>query len=238
MIRALLLDLDDTLLVGDMSEWGPPYYAALTHKVAHLCDAEAFGRAMKVGSHAMWVNDGQRTNAEAFAEAFFATVGCDRDALMPLFDDYYAREFDELSAFVKPDPDAVRLVQAALRRGMQVAIATQPVFPRAAIEARLRWAGLDVAAYPFAFITSYEVMGACKPHPHFFRTLLEALQRPAYECLMVGDNPDADLPARRYGLRTFWVDRKRRSAPAELIDVQGGLGDLARAIERGETDAW
>jgi FMN phosphatase YigB (HAD superfamily) len=238
MIRALLLDLDDTLLIGDMSEWGASYYAALTRKVAGLCDAETFDRALKAGSHAMWTNDGQRTNAEAFVEAFFPIAGCDRNALMPLLDDYYAREFDELGVYVKPDPDAGRLVQTALCRGMQVAIATQPVFPRAAIEARLRWAGLDVAAYPFAFITSYEVMGACKPHPHFFRTLLEELGRPACECLMVGDNPDADLPARRYGLRTFWVNRRNRSAPAELIDMQGSLGDLARAIERGETDAW
>jgi len=54
---------------------------------------------------------------------------------------------------------------------------------------------------------SYESMSACKPHPHFFSTLVRRVGCEPWECLMVGDSVEADMPARRVGCKTFWVDR-------------------------------
>lgn len=237
MIRSLFLDLDDTLLLNDMQVFIPEYYRALVAKVSPVCDAATFVEAMKLGTRAMFDNDGRCSNAQIFDEVFFETANCARDTIMPLFDAFYATEYEQMSAYTEPDPHAKRVVDAAFARGLQVVIATQPVFPRSATLARLRWAGVGAETYPYAIITSYEELGVCKPHPLYFRTLLERLERPAYECLMVGDNLEADMPARALGLRTFFVNRQRRPAPAGLCDAQGSMADLARMIESGGIDA-
>jgi HAD superfamily hydrolase (TIGR01549 family) len=185
----------------------------------------------------MMVNDGRRPNAEAFAETFFPRLECQRETLLPVLDAFYAHEFEDLRVHTQADPWARPLVELAFRRGYQVAVATQPMFPRTAILARLRWANVDADDFPYAYITSYEVMGACKPHPHYFRTLLERLGRAPQECLMVGDSLDSDMPARAQGLRTFWVNRRNPQAEPGLADVQGSLSDLYRLIESGGIDA-
>jgi HAD superfamily hydrolase (TIGR01549 family) len=237
MIHALLLDLDDTLLLNDMELFAPHYFRALLAKVGPLCAPTAFSEAMNAGVRAMMANDGRVSNAEAFAETFFPRLDCARETLLPVLDAFYAHEFEALRIHTQPDPQARPLVELAFRRGYRVAIATQPMFPRTAIQARLRWANVGAEAFPYAFITSYEVMGACKPHPHYFATLIERLGCAPEECLMVGDSVESDMPARTLGLHTFWVNRRNQTPQPGLADAQGSLGDLIHLIESGGIDA-
>ena len=135
---------------------------------------------------------------------------------MPLFDDFYRREFETLESLTVPDPDARTLVELLFARGYQVAIATQPVFPREAILARLRWAGVGADEFAYSVITSYEDMRACKPHRRYFADLLEQLSRRPAECLMVGDTLEVDIPREDMGLKTFWVNRTASQPPEDI----------------------
>ncbi len=239
-IKALLLDLDDTLLLNDMETFGPHYFEALLAKVSAVCRPGPFIEALRAGTHAMMVNDGtQGTNAEVFQRTFFPLVGCDPDELMPLFEDFYTHEFHALREHTAVDPDARPLVELAMAQGYQVAIATQPMFPRVAIEARLKWAGVGVDEFAYDAISCYETMSACKPRRHFFRTMLERLGRAPEECLMVGDS-QADMAAGRLGIKTFWVQRDRddsRGMPRAAYNARGSLRDLIRLIETRRIDA-
>jgi len=202
--------------------------------VVHVCPAEQFVRALNAGTRAMMANDGSDgTNAEVFAKRFLALIDAPADAIMPLFDAFYAHEFEALREHTAPDPLARPLVQLALAKGYQVAIATQPVFPLTAVLARLRWAEVGVETFTYDFVSSYETLGACKPHPCFFAALLDKLGREPAECLMVGDSLEMDMPARELGIKTYWVDRGKEQPCAVRWDARGGLAGLIDLIETG-----
>jgi len=234
-IRALLLDLDDTLLVNDMQDFASGYYRALLGRLGTVCPPVRLMEAFQAGTSAMLRNDGRGlTNEEVFYREFLPRTGCSREEIVPLLEAFYQRDFDALEVYTASDPDARRLVKTARARGLQLAIATQPLFPRTAILARLRWADVPHEEFGYEYVSSAEVMTACKPHPVFFRTILEALERGPDECLMVGDSVESDLPAARLGIKTFWIDRDRGVAPeAVAADAKGTLADLISLIETG-----
>ncbi|MHB0858607.1 MAG: HAD family hydrolase [Anaerolineae bacterium] len=238
-IKALLLDLDDTLLLNDMTRFGPPYFRALLAKMQGIAPPDLFIQALNEGTEAMYRNDGsQGTNEEVFKATFFARVALAPEQVMPIFEAFYAQDFDMLQQYTAPDPNAHRLMDLAFEGGYQVAIATLPVFPKSATLARLRWAGVGAERYPYALVTTYEHMRACKPHPAFFRQVLESLGRQPYECVMVGDSLESDMPARDLGIKTFWVDQGRSAPPSEpLWDASGSLADLIELIQSGRIDA-
>jgi FMN phosphatase YigB (HAD superfamily) len=234
-IKALLLDLDDTLLINDMRTFEPLYFHALMVHIRKAYDPRSFLDALGEATRAMFHNDGTRgTNAEVFQIVFFSRIKHEPAEVMPFLERFYTEGFESLRRYTAVDPDARILVERAQQEGYQIAIATQPLFPLSAILARLRWADVPADEFAYDFISSYEVLGACKPHPYFFDTVISHLGRTAQECLMVGDSLEADMPARQYGLKTFWVDRGRVKAPRRAAHARGSLSDLIKMIETGE----
>ena len=71
---------------------------------------------------------------------------------------------------------------------------------------RLRAGGLD--DFTFDFISHSEVMTRCKPDPRYYRELLERLRARGEECLMIGNDPRKDLPAKDAGIAHV-PDRRR-----------------------------
>lgn len=108
-------------------------------------------------------------------------------------------------------------------------IATNPLFPRTAIEQRLQWAGVGADEFSYALVTTYEIMHASKQHPAYYREILGRIKREPGECLMVGDDWGWDvLPTTRLGLSAWWIagpGAVRPSEPASLLG-QGSLAEL------------
>jgi HAD superfamily hydrolase (TIGR01549 family) len=235
-IRALLLDLDDTLLLNDMDIFLPRYFQALVAKVQNELPAAPFMQALREATRAMALNDGRHgTNEQVFDAVFYPKVRRAKAELQPLFEAFYAQDFESLRRDTAPDPAARAVVELAFAKGYRVAIATQPFFPRSAILARLRWAGVGAEEFPYEAISSYETASACKPHPHFFRTLAQHLGCRPQECLMVGDGVETDMPARRVGCKTFWVDRDPVPRPSKVSwDAAGSLADLYMLMQTGD----
>ncbi|MBC7256635.1 MAG: HAD family hydrolase [Chloroflexi bacterium] len=235
-IKAVLFDLDDTLVILDMDAFSAAYFQSLAARIAPLCPPEEFVPALQAGTQAMMSPDGSDpTNAATFERVFFSLVKRDPAPLRAAFDAFYREDFPRLARYSQADPVAGRLVSLLKGQGYQLALATQPLLPKIAIVERLRWAGVDPAH--FDLIACYEEMRGSKPHPVFFQQVLERLGRAPTECLMVGDSPSADLPAKRLGIKTFWVNRGRGEAPTEdLPDAQGTLQDLLMLVERGGLD--
>ncbi len=231
MISALLFDLDDTLLGNNMDTFLPPYLRLLGQRLAHLVPPERLVRQLMRSTAVMMANDDlDVTNAEAFAADFFPAIGLPEEELMPIFEDFYREDFGQLRSYTQPIPEARRVVQAAFDAGFIVAIATQPVFPLMAIRQRMGWAG--IADFPYALVACYEEMHACKPNPRFFLEVCERIGQAPEQCLMIGDSLDQDIePARRAGLKTFWVTSEPLSDPPS--DWHGSLTDLRRLIESG-----
>jgi FMN phosphatase YigB (HAD superfamily) len=234
MLKAILFDLDDTLLGNSMETFVPAYFQALTRYVAHLIPPRRLISELLRSTQAMEINDGTGpTNEETFAAIFYPALGHERTELEPIFQRFYEEKFHTLKDLTQPLPEARPLVECAIERGLQVAIATNPLFPRSPIEQRLEWAGVSVAEFDYALVTSYENMHATKAHPAYYREVLAWLGRQPDECLMVGDSWEHDIaPAASVGIPGYWVTDPTTTpptltlAPGKLL----GLGTLASLL--------
>lgn len=75
-------------------------------------------------------------------------------------------------------------------------------------------------------------VGAAKPDPALFVAARAFAQVGASEALHVGDDPWFDVEAaRRHGQRAVWVNRDRRTWPAELAPPEAEVQDLRQLEE-------
>ncbi|RME91351.1 MAG: HAD family hydrolase, partial [Anaerolineae bacterium] len=224
MTLTLLLDLDDTLLDSHMEAFIPAYLQKLASFLSGHVAADRLLRQLMHGTRAMMANtDPACTLRETFDENFYPYLGVEREALLPTIERFYDEVFPTLRELTRPRPEAVDLVEWALAQGYRVAIATNPLFPRKAIEHRMRWAGLPPEKYPFHLVSSYETFHFTKPNPAYFLEVLGRLGWPDDPVIMVGDDPELDiLPAQQAGLPTFWVTSNSRAAPASLRPLASG----------------
>jgi FMN phosphatase YigB (HAD superfamily) len=96
-------------------------------------------------------------------------------------------------------------------------IATNPLFPRAAINHRLAWAGLSPENYPFDLVAEVESFHFAKPHSAFQAECLGRLGWPDGPVVMVGDDLTNDIrPARRLGLPAYWIAPEGAALPENL----------------------
>lgn len=235
-LEAVLFDLDDTLLGNPMETFVPAYFRALTRYVAHLVPPERLREGLARATAAVDANSGDGpTNEETFAEVFYPALGHERETLEATFERFYAEAFPELEPLTQHRPAARQLVEWAFRRGLQVVIATNPLFPRIAVEERLAWADVPVSEFDYDLVTTYEMMHATKAHPAYYREILERLGRPPDQCLMVGDSWELDIKqAAVVGIDTYWITEAAEPPPDEDTEMtlvgQGALADLwARA---------
>lgn len=227
MIQAVLFDLDGTLLPHDIDDFLPRYFGLLDRWIAETLPGVDLLGPLVAASEVMMANDGSRTNEEAFWSDFSPRVAHSRAELEPILDRFYRERFPALGAQTAPDPVAAATVAACRQLGLRCVLATNAVFPRVAIEERMRWAGLDPAQ--FDRVTSFETMTYCKPHPGYFSQIAAGLALAPAACLMVGNEVEMDLrPAAAAGLRTCLVtnDYQVLSAAEFAPDVTAPLAGL------------
>lgn len=231
MLKAVLFDLDGTLLPMDQDRFVGGYLKLLAKKMRpYGYDPEALIAAIWAGTEAMMRNDGTVTNSAAFWRRFRDFYPALPEAHIALFDEFYAKEFNEAKALCGYDPLAVALVRRLHARGTQVVLATNPLFPRNATENRLRWLGLDPAL--FAEITTYEDYHYCKPNPAYFTELLQNLGLTPADCLMVGNDAHEDLCAARLGMPVYLSTPCLINKKGHDIELypQGDFADLGRYL--------
>jgi FMN phosphatase YigB (HAD superfamily) len=233
MVKALLLDLDGTLLENSMDIFVPAYLKALGAFLKDHIKPERLVAELLRATQVMAANDGGgATNEEVFAAAFYPAIGKDRASFEPVIRRFYAEEFPKLRALTRPAPEARTLVSWAFERGLQVAVATNPLFPRTAIEQRLQWAGVGVDDFPYALVTTYEIMRASKQNDAYYREILEGLGRAPEDCFMVGDDWAWDiLPTTRMGMDAWWISDPAPEPPSPIPKLIG-CGSLADLWER------
>jgi len=202
-IRAILFDLDGTLLDSSMDNFLPVYLKALSGRVSHLFEPKAFIVHLLAATEQMVANDGRATNAEVFAQAFYPFRGHSRAELEPIFEAFYAEDFPKLRAVTRRKPEARHAVELAIAQGYDVAIVTNPLSPETAIRERMRWAGVN--DLPFKWVTTYENSRYAKPNLHYFDEACARVGRAPEECLVVGDE-HMDMVAKNIGCETFLVE--------------------------------
>lgn len=233
MLKAILLDLDGTLLPMDQDEFVNGYFGFLCQKMApYGYEPKALVKAIWGGTAAMVKNDGSCSNEEAFWRFFLGVYGEGARAHVPLFEEFYAKEFQQARRFCGFAPQAAETVTLAGERGLRVILATNPLFPAIATESRIRWAGLEPES--FELYTTYENSSYCKPNPEYYRDLLHRQGLQARDCLMVGNDTDEDMVAETLGMRVFLLtDCLINKSGADVSRwPHGGFSELRAYLER------
>jgi FMN phosphatase YigB (HAD superfamily) len=227
----LLFDLDGTLLDNQEGEFVPAYLRALSGHLSNLVEPGRLMDALLTATRKMSLNLlPECTLQQVFDNAFYPTIGIDKETLRQPIDQFYAEVFPTLQRLTRPKPEAVTVIEEALRRGYRLAVATAPLFPLTAIEQRLAWAGLPVERYPFALVPSYESFHFAKPYPEYLAEILARLGWPEDPVVMVGDDLDNDIKmAQRLGLAAYWA--KAENTPNHLEGCTAlGSGYLASLL--------
>ena len=235
MLRTILFDLDGTLLPIDTDRFVAQYMKALSAHIGHLVPPAQLVEQIMASTYAMIKDPGpERTNAQVFAADFFPKVGHEEAVLMPHFEEFYRLKFPGLRSSCSGLPGIAReVVQTAVDQGYEIALATNPLFPREAIEERMRWIG--VHDMPWRLVTTYEIMHACKPQPAYYREVLATLGRQTEECLMVGNDYEEDGVAAKLGMQVFFVTDhliKRTEAPLPA-ESSGTLAEFHERLKAG-----
>lgn len=208
MIKTLMLDLDDTLLESHFEDkLLAAYLSRLADYLADVAPKEELIPALLASVQTMTENlDPTRTLKEVFDASFYPAISTTEETLRPRVVKFYEDVFPEFQSATTPIDEAPRFVHRAIEDHIQVVVATNPLFPLAAIQHRLRWAGLAPEETQFDLVTSYESFHFSKPHPEYYAEILGRLGRPATEAAVMGNDGPGDLaPAALLGASAFHV---------------------------------
>ena len=214
--KAVLFDLDGTLLPMDQDVFTKSYFGAIAKWLApHGFEPTALVDSIMKGSVAMVKNDGTKTNEAVFWDCFEGRMGkVDKE----LFDSFYRLEAIKLMALCGEDARAARVVEWVREAGGIAVLATNPMFPAIFTHMRAEKAGL--VPEEFALVTTYENSSHCKPNPEYYRDILAALNLAPEDCLMVGNDVEEDMiPAVSLGMKVFLltdrlINKKNRDISA------------------------
>ncbi|MFX1561878.1 MAG: HAD family hydrolase [Promethearchaeota archaeon] len=229
-IKALLIDYDNTLVLFNEDQFLTSYARIAAPYFADLLDENTFFQKLLASTLHMIHNDGSMINVEAFTNHFISDLSqLSYDECYDRFSRFYRESFQELEKIGQTVPEGRQVVKNALNADLQVAIATNPIFPEEAMVHRLKWANLS--DLDIDLVTHAENMRYCKPRPEYYQAILENLKRKPDECLMVGNDTLADMAASVIGVKTFLVEIDAEKGRTGLISSQ--VGRYTRDITTG-----
>ncbi|MDD3840792.1 MAG: HAD family hydrolase [Clostridia bacterium] len=230
-VKAVLFDLDGTLLKNDRNRMGDEYIKLVYNRFPDTISPEKFEKAMYAAFMAMTKNDGRKINKQVFIETFFPLIDYPADEGMQIFDYVHKHDLPSLEREEEKVPEAKRVVEKVFDLGYQVVIATNPIFPKDVMFERLKWAGVD--KFPFKLVTSFENCKFAKPNPQYYKQITDRIDIKPEQCLMIGDE-HMDMVAAHVGIRTFFV----KSPSSDLRDstpkptYRGKLEDIINILEK------
>ena len=214
-MRALLLDLDDTLL--DYSGGAEQCWTEACAVAARSVERARLAATLAEARRWFWSDPArhrrERTNMlrawTSIAARALEDCGCpDADLAAAIAADFAVRRRRTMALF----PEARACLEMLRGRGLPLGLVTNGD----AREQRWKIERCDLARFFDAIVIEGE-LGAGKPDAVVYETALHALGVPAGpDVWMVGDHLDFDVAgAQHVGLRGVWVDRAGLGLPAE-----------------------
>lgn len=237
---SVLFDLDDTLITNNAESFTRVYLEILGKHLQSYIKPEIMIPALLEGTRRMVIKQELAgTLEDTFDAYFYPEIQISKDAIKKQIDEFYTENFAVLKDETLPRPDAVALVKECFNRGWNVAVATNPLFPAAAVHHRLDWAGLNSGQYPFAAITSYETYHFAKPNPAFFSEVAARISTGDHPVVVIGnDLKDDIIPAGKAGFPTFWLTESNQTLPEDLPagSACGEMKDILPWLEKMEVE--
>ena len=228
-MKAILFDLDGTLLPMDMERFMHIYFQQLGAVVIPLgVSKDKFADAVWAGTKVMMKNNGDKLNVDVFWDSFTAITGVDRHIAEPACDAFYSEGFHAARIATGENPLAAEAVRIARQKADKVVLATNPLFPMQGQRTRMGWLGLKEE--DFDLVTCYSTDRFCKPNPAYFEDVCRRIGVEPQDCLMIGNDEREDmLCASSLGIDCYLVTDCRIPCPDH--PWQGKKGTFAEMVE-------
>jgi len=246
MIRAVLFDIDNTLILYDEFEFFRQYIPRASAVFADIIPPESFADTIISATQKMMQNDGSLKNRELFLSFFCGDRPDLREDLWERFIEFYRTGFPALQDMLTAPPGIQEVFSRLQQLDIILGAASNPIWPEEVQEMRISWSGIN--ADVFSYITHIENMSYCKPREEYYYEISRHLQVPPEECLMVGNDRINDLAAGRAGMKTYLTTdsdsieesslalsrriRKHSSAGEFPADFTGSLSGVTGVLER------
>ena len=207
MIDTVLFDLDGTLLPMDLDAFIKAYMGELNKKLTSLgFDSKKSLDAVLAGTKAMYKTNGETLNYDTFWNTFEQVSGIKREECESDLEDFYKNDFVKLGSKVclaEKCDNMIKAVHILKEKGYKLVLATNPLFPKLATQARIKWAHLDEEL--FELVTSYENCHFTKPNIKYYEEVLDMLSLKAENCMMVGNDSLEDGMIEKLGIPLYLV---------------------------------
>lgn len=233
MIKAVLFDMDDTLLDINLTAFMTTYVADVSRILSAISGKNPATFGVPFARSYLDLGNINRadglTNAELFFQSFEAYSGVPisepaiLDALLCYERDILPSRKDGLVA-AKPMEGGLDAIEQCLNMGLKVALATNPSFSRACIGVRMGWAG--ITGVPFERVSCMENATRLKPKARYYEEFVSAIGLAPEECLMVGNDAKRDFPRPEIGMHTAYVGH----AHPKRATWCGRMSELADAL--------
>lgn len=232
MLKAVLFDLDGTLLPMDEDKFTQGYFGMLCEKLAPFdYKSDELIKTIWAGSKAMIKNDGTRTNEQVFWDCFTNVYGEERLKDKVLFEDFYRNDFKQAKKFCGENKKARALIDFVKAQGLKVILASNPLFPRDGMINRLEY--INLHENDFDYITSYETSHYCKPNPNYFQEILTNNHLQAGEVILFGNSVDEDCePANKIGIKPYLVGESAVSKDKAPVYQSISFDEIKNMIQK------
>lgn len=203
MIKAVFLDMDNTLLVNPDMAFARAFLEIFEQHFT-MAGFEDASSNLRMAINAMSRKQkGNRSNRQLTLEML---SGGDIERANTTLDSFYADVYPQLKNCIAAVDGASELIYQLREMDYAVVIATNPIYPETAIRQRMAWAGLPLEDDLYSLITSADNMHFAKPDPAYYAEILGRVGIEPDEALMVGDSMKNDIiPARTVGLHSFYT---------------------------------
>lgn len=149
-----------------------------------------------------------RTLEECFDDYFYPVISTEKEILEHKIIAFYEKEFPNLAPLTNEIPHAASIIKKISEQNDKIIIATNPLFPKIAIDHRINWANLGIDLNDFEYITNFEEHHFTKPRPEFVAEILGKIGWPNEPVVMIGNEWEMDvLPAEILGIPTYYVGK-------------------------------
>ena len=229
MKLSFLVDLDNTLLINEMSDFLPVYLKSLSENFPQW-KSDEFIKQLKAATQAMIRKDlPESTLEQVFDQEFYPSLGIEKFAIETDLYYFYENKYDDLAYLTRRLPEAADMVEHAFSENWDVVVATNPIYPKVAVRKRLGWAGFSRQTL-FKIISSFEEFHFAKPNPAYYAEILALLGCPDQPAVMIGDKLEEDiLPASKLGITGYLVTDQPVAIP-EPLDAPVEQGPLKNVL--------
>lgn len=220
MIKSVFLDLDNTLLHNPDRAFTIEYLRRIDYYFQEKLDAFQISKSVRASIPQIQTSlDFHKSNHSILLDICTEQLNIAPDKINNTLNDFYLTDYTQLKPCTQAVSGAMDLIQDLLARDYSIIIATNPIYPKIAVETRLKWAGLADILDVCEFITHSENMHFAKPNTAYYGELLARVGVEPDEVLMVGDSLKNDiLPAQTLGIHTYHVTENDTDNNSSSLD--------------------